>query len=311
MSLFPSESYSFPDLSEGAKPKRRKRGVSPEPSAEPEDVPTASSSAPVENATSPAPIVEEEAPLSESPPAASPVQPPAPIRRAAIPRHLARRIRMRPVAPNEQVESPPAPVKPVMPAAPAAAAAPVRPERPPKRVIPVMPVMPVVPDELAQNDSDYIEPEPEPIKAQAPVKPPVPPAPARPIRPPKRVLPLMPVMPVVPDELAESGSTYIESEPEPIDEPPEFDVPDYAFMGMGEDRSGKKRRRNKLIRFIIFEALAFGLLLVSAKLVVNEQFSESSLALLYKVLMFTAAVTVVIIPVVFYALPPTLPPTRR
>jgi len=121
----------------------------------------------------------------------------------------------------------------------------------------------------------------------------------------------MPVMPVVPDELAQSGSTYIESEPEAIEEQPEYDVPDYAYMGWDEDRSGRKRKRNKLIRFIIFETLSFGLLLFLAKLVVNEQFSESSLALLYKVLMFVAAVAVVIIPVVFYALPPTLPPTKR
>ena len=121
----------------------------------------------------------------------------------------------------------------------------------------------------------------------------------------------MPVMPVVPDELGQSGSNDIKSDSEPIEALPEYDFPDYQFAGSGEDRSSRKRRRNKLIRFIIFETLAFGVLLISAKLKVTQQYSENSLSFLYQVVMFAAAVAVVIIPVVFYALPPTLPPTRR
>jgi hypothetical protein len=169
-----------------------------------------------------------------------------------------------------------------------------------------MPVMPVVPDELEQSGSNYIENEPEPPRTFP--EPALPAAPARPMRPSKRVLPMMPVMP---DELAQSGFDYIQRETEPIDTPQEYDIPDYQFSGSGEDRFTRKRRRNKLIRFIIFETLAFGLLLISAKLQVTQQYSENSLTFLYKVLMFAAAVAVVIIPVVFYGLPPTLPPTRR
>lgn len=169
-----------------------------------------------------------------------------------------------------------------------------------------MPVMPVVPDELAQGGSNYVESEPESYNTVP--QPAVPAAPMRPARPQRRVLPVMPVMP---GELAQSGSDYIQSETEPFDTPQEYDIPDYQFSGSGEDRFTRKRRRNKLIRFIIFETLAFGLLLIAAKLQVTQQYSENSLTFLYKVLMFAAAVAVVIIPVVFYGLPPTLPPTKR
>ena len=179
-----------------------------------------------------------------------------------------------PVVPDElaqggsnYIESEPEPTETMPEAAePAASPAPVRPVRPPKRV---MPITPVVPDELAQGGSNHIETEPHPTR---PVRH-QPAAPVRPALPPKRV---HPVIPVVPDKFVQSRSNYIEREPELVDALPDHDVPDYEFLGWNEDRSTKKRRRNKLIRFIIFETLAFGLLLVSAKLEVNEQFSENS-----------------------------------
>lgn len=274
MSLFPNESYSFPDLSEGATPRRRKRGVPPEPSPESEEnLPatpqpsadeTATHAAPNETATTDATPNVEAAPLAESLPAADPVEP-VPLVKPRPPIKLVRRVRMRP-SPNATVE-PPEPVEPPVPAAP--------------------------------------------VESPVVLQPAVPVTPVKPARP-KRVLPLMPVMPVVPDELAHIDSPYVESEPEPIEAPQEYEVPEYEFSSWGEEpRAIRRRRRNKLIRFIIFEALSFGLLLFSAKLQAAQQFSESSLTLVYKILMFAAAAAVVMIPVVFYALPPTLPPTRR
>jgi hypothetical protein len=69
-----------------------------------------------------------------------------------------------------------------------------------------------------------------------------------------------------------------------------------------------KRRRVKLVRFLIFETIAIVALLVFAKLEVQERFSGNSLTYLYGTVMFIAAIASALIPVIFYALPPRLPP---
>ena len=237
MSLFPNESYSFPDLSEGAK-KLRKLKEPPAPPAEIESVPeTSPQAAPAESPTINETVewTADAAPASEAI-SAEPSNPPPPV-----------------VLPK--------PIKPIprgRPTAPARAAT------------------------LSKQ--------------------------ARPIR---RVLPVMPVAPAVPDQIAETVPEYVDVEPDPI-EMSEENVPQYEFPAAdAETHSLRKHRRNKLIRFIVFEALAIGVFLVSTKLAIADQFAETSLTVLYKTLMFVAALAAAIIPVLFYALPPTLPPGRQ
>ena len=243
MSLFPNESYSFPDLSEGAK-KLRKLKEPPAPPAEIESVP-------------------------ETSPQAAPAETPTI---------------------NETVEW-------AADAAPASEVISVEPPKPPPPVVLPKPIKPIPRGRLTA--------------------PPRPTAPARaatlskPARPIQRVLPVMPVAPAVPDQLAETVPEYVDAEPDPI-EMSEENVPQYEFPAAdAEIHSLRKHRRNKLIRFIVFEALAIGVFLVSTKLAIADQFAETSLTVLYKTLMFVAALAAAIIPVLFYALPPTLPPGRQ
>ncbi|MEP7016198.1 MAG: hypothetical protein ABI925_12215 [Verrucomicrobiota bacterium] len=165
----------------------------------------------------------------------------------------------------------------------------MKPLPPVKRMMPVAPKMPVVPDELNR-----------------------PPQPVRPVRPVRRVLPAAPVVPNVPDELTQPMkpfSYYDDTQPEMVEEQDEVL---YDFPGWDEQpRLARKRRGFKLIRFLLLEGIALAVLLVSTKLEVNEQFSENSLILVYKVLMFVSGICVVLIPVIFYGLPPRLPPRGR
>lgn len=247
MSLFPSESYSFPDLTEGA-PKRRNRKEPGEPDVESESIPEIPSEA-----------VPEEATIE-----------------SAIPE-----------LPVEEVQEP--------------------------EVVAVEETKPVAPVNV-----------PKPIKviprgrSMAAARPAVPPKP----RPTHQVSPVTPVMPAVPDALEETVVDPADFESEPVETAnlsgeteaiSEEDIPDYEFQTWdAEDHSAaRRRRRNKLIRFIFFELLAIGLFLVSTKLAIADQFAETSLTVVYKILMFTAALAAAIIPVVFYALPPTLPPGRQ
>lgn len=131
----------------------------------------------------------------------------------------------------------------------------------------------------------------------------------------------MPILPVVPDQLAEPIQEQLAPEPEPEPElEPELEpieeteeeMPAYEFSGtQAEARSQRRRRVKKLFRFLVFEALAVGALLLSAKFAVAERFSENSLSYLYGTVMVIAAIGAAVIPVIFYGLPPTLPPPRK
>jgi hypothetical protein len=121
----------------------------------------------------------------------------------------------------------------------------------------------------------------------------------------------MPVMPTVPDELPEPITSYDAPETEII-ETEEDEIRDFQFPGWEEEpRHSRKHRRNKVIRFIFLEAFALAILIVSTKLEVADQFSENSLTLLYKALMLGSVIALAVFPVVFFALPPRLPPSRR
>ena len=231
MSLFPNESYSFPDLSEGA--KAAKRGKHAEPDHEP------------------------------SPP---PDQPPPPVPAQSAETMSNNKPNATWVPPQNYPATPifPQPQEPVQRVHP----------NPPAAPNPVMPLMPVVPDEL------------------------------------RGLQPLEPI----PDEFDEELQplpAYAEPEPSPVEtfyeHIPDFEIPDRV----DDRRLSRRRKRNKLFRFLFMEALAVGLLLGSIKMAIAERASENSLTLLYEIGTFVAAIAVALIPVFFYALPPTLPPTRR
>ena len=131
----------------------------------------------------------------------------------------------------------------------------------------------------------------------------------REVPPSQRVAPVMPVMPTVPDQLekvAQFDSGAVELEPEWVAPPKELSEENKDSTGF--DYAPAKRHWGKLVRFLIFETIAFGALLVFAKLEVEERFSGNSLTYLYGTAMFIAAAASALIPVIFYALPPRLPP---
>jgi len=126
---------------------------------------------------------------------------------------------------------------------------------------------------------------------------------------PQRVAPVMPVMPTVPDQLeevAQFNSGGVDPEPEWVASPKEFSEGNENFTGF--DYAPVKHYWGKLMRFLILEAIALSALLVFAKLEVEERFAGNSLTYLYGTAMFIAAIASALIPVIFYALPPRLPP---
>jgi hypothetical protein len=126
---------------------------------------------------------------------------------------------------------------------------------------------------------------------------------------PQRVAPVMPVMPTVPDQLekvAQFNSGAVDPEPEWVASPKKLSEEDENFTGF--DYAAVKRHWGKLMRFLILETIALSALLVFAKLEVQERFSGNSLTYLYGTAMFIAAIASALIPVIFYALPPRLPP---
>lgn len=121
--------------------------------------------------------------------------------------------------------------------------------------------------------------------------------------------PVMPVMPAVPDQLEQAAGFTVEAatpEAEWSEPPREIRAPDKESTLLNYALA--KRHGGKLLRFVIFETIALVALLVFAKLEVQERFSGNSLTYLYGTVMFIAAIACALIPVIFYALPPRLPP---
>jgi hypothetical protein len=71
--------------------------------------------------------------------------------------------------------------------------------------------------------------------------------------------------------------------------------------------SGLLLRRRRILRFIIAEASAFGLLLLAGSFAVLGRWTDSTLALSINVLTIAAAAAVAIIPIAFFAIGPILP----
>jgi len=71
------------------------------------------------------------------------------------------------------------------------------------------------------------------------------------------------------------------------------------------------RRRAKLIGFIIAEASAIGVLLLSGTLALSMKPADPTLALLINVLTIVAGAAVAMIPIIFFAIAPILPRADR
>jgi hypothetical protein len=119
----------------------------------------------------------------------------------------------------------------------------------------------------------------------------------------------MPVMPTVPDQLEQATEVKVEAaRPKPEWTEPPKENPLHQEASAPLDYGLVKRRRAKLVRFFVFETIALAALLLFSKLEVQERFSGNSLTYLYGTVMFIAAIASALIPVIFYALPPRLPP---
>ncbi len=73
----------------------------------------------------------------------------------------------------------------------------------------------------------------------------------------------------------------------------------------------QQRRRSKILGFIIAEASAVGLLLIAGFFALFVRWSDSTLALSIDIATIAAAAAVAIIPIVFFAIAPVLPPDNR
>jgi hypothetical protein len=69
----------------------------------------------------------------------------------------------------------------------------------------------------------------------------------------------------------------------------------------------ERQRRSKIIGFVITEASAVGVLLLSGAFALSSRLPDTTLALSVNILTIVAAVVVAAIPIIFFAIAPTLP----
>ncbi len=73
----------------------------------------------------------------------------------------------------------------------------------------------------------------------------------------------------------------------------------------------QQRRRSKILGFIIVEASAVGLLLIAGSFALFVRWSDSTLALSIDITTIVAATAVALIPIIYFAIAPVLPPDDR
>jgi hypothetical protein len=71
-----------------------------------------------------------------------------------------------------------------------------------------------------------------------------------------------------------------------------------------------RRRRAKVIGFIIAESSAIGLLLLLGTIALLARFTDSTLTMSINVLTIAAAAAVALIPIIFFAVTPVIPRQR-
>jgi hypothetical protein len=74
-----------------------------------------------------------------------------------------------------------------------------------------------------------------------------------------------------------------------------------------EDSGFLRRRRSKVIAFIITEALAIGVLLLSGTFALSSRLADSTLAMSVNIVTIGAAAAAAMIPIIFFAISPILP----
>ena len=81
------------------------------------------------------------------------------------------------------------------------------------------------------------------------------------------------------------------------------------------DGNGKsefvRRRRRKIVAFMISEALAIGVLLLAGALAVSSRAADVSLSRALNIATIAAAAAVALIPIIFFAVAPVLPRLDR
>jgi hypothetical protein len=80
------------------------------------------------------------------------------------------------------------------------------------------------------------------------------------------------------------------------------------------DQNGNSRllrRRGKLIRFIIAEGSAIGVLLLAATFVLSSRVVDSAFVSAMNIVTIVAAAAVAMIPIIFFAIAPILPRAGR
>jgi hypothetical protein len=90
-------------------------------------------------------------------------------------------------------------------------------------------------------------------------------------------------------------------------QPEEFSFPD-AELPWPDLR---RRRRGKMFRFLIFEFITLILLGGAVLLGLSHRLAEDPLTLVARIVTIASAAIVVILPIIFYGLPETLPQGRR
>ena len=80
---------------------------------------------------------------------------------------------------------------------------------------------------------------------------------------------------------------------------------------MPDQNDFQRRRRSKLIGFVIAEASALGLLLLTGAIVMSARVVDSTLLAAINIVLIVTAAAVVAIPILFFALSPVLPRGRR
>ena len=73
-----------------------------------------------------------------------------------------------------------------------------------------------------------------------------------------------------------------------------------------EARSNKPRR-GKFLRFMIAEAVALAALIPSATLVLTRYLTDPTLIMVTNIVAITAAITAAMIPIILFAIAPTIP----
>jgi hypothetical protein len=74
-----------------------------------------------------------------------------------------------------------------------------------------------------------------------------------------------------------------------------------------EESGFLRRRRSKVIAFIITEASAIGVLLLSGTLALSSRLADSTLAMSVNIVTIGAAAAAAMIPIIFFAISPVLP----